>query len=80
MKHPVARGERRVVMRKFDKLAKYINHCRHLGSTNPPEWYRLRHQRALCSCEMCGNPRKYWGEVTYQELKSIEMGDMYGNQ
>ena len=70
MKHPQARDERRILMRKYDRLAKYINHSRHLGNTNPPKWYRLRHQRALCSCYMCGNPRRHLGIVSYQELKS----------
>lgn len=23
-----------------------------------------------CSCPMCGNPRKWWNEVTRQEMKS----------
>ena len=26
----------------------------------------------LCSCHMCGNPRKYFGEVTLQEKKADE--------
>lgn len=27
---------------------------------------------ATCSCWMCGNPRKYWGDKTRQELMSEE--------
>lgn len=27
---------------------------------------------ASCSCWMCGNPRKYFGEPTIQEIKSDE--------
>ena len=23
----------------------------------------------MCSCHMCGNPRKYWKEETYQEKR-----------
>jgi len=23
-----------------------------------------------CSCEMCGNPRKHWGDITVQEKKA----------
>jgi hypothetical protein len=26
----------------------------------------------VCSCWMCGNPRKYFGELTIQEKKSIQ--------
>lgn len=25
---------------------------------------------AICSCTMCGNPRKIWGKKTIQELRS----------
>jgi len=43
-----------------------------------PEWldedgdifHRMIHTRANCSCAMCGNPRKYFGEVTRQEQVS----------
>ena len=29
---------------------------------------RLANTATLCSCWMCGNPRKYFGEVTRQEI------------
>lgn len=28
--------------------------------------------RALCSCWMCGNPRKYWGLRSIQELRAMQ--------
>jgi hypothetical protein len=28
-----------------------------------------RHTTKLCSCPMCGNPRKFFGEKTFQEKK-----------
>lgn len=28
---------------------------------------RLVHTRQLCSCPMCGNPRRYFGATTLQE-------------
>ncbi len=28
------------------------------------------HTPALCSCWMCGNPRKYWKEKTIQERRA----------
>lgn len=31
---------------------------------------RLAHTRTLCSCPMCGNPRRYLGEVTLQERRA----------
>lgn len=43
------------------------------------EWYgneptdkqigHLAHAPAMCSCHMCGNPRKYFGEKTMQERR-----------
>jgi hypothetical protein len=27
------------------------------------------HTPAMCSCHMCGNPRKYWKEKTIQEKR-----------
>lgn len=30
--------------------------------------------RALCSCWMCGNPRKYWGLRSIQELREMQLG------
>ena len=31
----------------------------------------------VCTCYMCGNPRKYWNEVTLQEKKA---GDIANSQ
>jgi hypothetical protein len=31
---------------------------------------KLANHLASCSCWMCGNPRKYWGEKTMQEIKA----------
>ena len=28
------------------------------------------HTPAMCSCHMCGNPRKYWKEKTIQEKRN----------
>ncbi len=32
----------------------------------------FRKTKAGCSCSMCGNPRRHFGEVTFQELKAAE--------
>jgi len=29
----------------------------------------------ICSCYMCGNPRKYWKESPFQEKKLLEKTD-----
>jgi hypothetical protein len=31
----------------------------------------LIHTRVPCSCAMCGNPRKYFNEITKQEIQAI---------
>lgn len=28
------------------------------------------HHGKTCSCFMCGNPRRYWGELTMQEKRA----------
>jgi hypothetical protein len=35
---------------------------RHIG--------KIAHARRLCSCNLCGNPRRYFGEETMQERRS----------
>jgi hypothetical protein len=34
---------------------------------------KLTHTRALCSCTMCGNPRRHFGETTLQEKSLAEV-------
>lgn len=31
---------------------------------------------AICSCHMCGNPRKYWGYLSFQEEKFLSRDDI----
>jgi len=41
-----------------------------------PDWDELvrgiRHTRVPCSCTMCGNPRRHFGERTVQERRADE--------
>jgi hypothetical protein len=37
---------------------------------NPRVAGKLAHCRTPCSCWMCGNPRRYSGEVTLQERRA----------
>ncbi len=34
------------------------------------------HSPALCSCWMCGNPRKYFNAKTLQEIKNERMSEL----
>jgi hypothetical protein len=45
-----------------------------------PEWIdkdlrKFRKTKRPCSCWMCGNPRKYFGEPTVQERRAWDIGD-----
>ena len=31
---------------------------------------KLANNIKACSCDMCGNPRKWWNEITFQEKKA----------
>ena len=31
---------------------------------------KLANNLKACSCYMCGNPRKWWKELTFQEIKA----------
>ena len=55
----------RHIERQFD-IAKTNNH----GYYNDNNKHKLHKLKAFhCSCWMCGNPRKYFGEKTWQETK-----------
>ena len=48
---------------------------RKLSEWNGPEWAELAASRwadnmAKCSCYMCGNPRRYFNQLTFQEIRS----------
>ncbi len=34
---------------------------------------RFVHTMPACSCQLCGNPRKYFGQVTLKEQSDLEM-------
>lgn len=49
-----------------------------VNGENADERWRQVEERAVrkynhlkcCSCHMCGNPRRIWGNLTFQELKA----------
>jgi hypothetical protein len=51
--------------------------------SSDPEWITTRQvaryagDRVPCSCAMCGNPRRYWGEVTAQEMRASYSRDEF---
>ena len=78
MSHPIDRRQRFLIgMRKGEKRAKgYWNRV-----AGTPEWFKLqgalrRDTTKLCSCPMCGNPRRLLGELTMQERVQNEQREI----
>lgn len=42
---------------------------------SPRHTGKIAHARSLCSCWMCGNPRRHWKEVTVQEMRAEQATD-----
>ena len=41
---------------------------------------RLANDLKCCSCYMCGNPRKWWNELTFQEIKAnLDKNEQYND-
>ena len=43
----------------------------------PRDLGRIAHARQLCSCWMCGNPRRYLGERSLQERRAFQPEDLW---
>lgn len=43
-----------------------------LGGITPGQIGIRAHSPAICSCHMCGNPRKHFKQRTIQELRFLE--------
>ena len=54
--------EHRIKQRVRDYYGGYAHH-------RPRSIGKLAHARQLCSCVMCGNPRRHLGEATMQERR-----------
>lgn len=61
-------GNRRAQRRA--QLAKKKRQARNLYPHDPKA--RNANHLAMCSCHMCGNPRKHWKQKTITELRQIE--------
>lgn len=42
------------------------------GKNNPIFLGMLYHTRAICSCTMCGNPRRHFGTRTIKEISFLQ--------
>jgi hypothetical protein len=43
-----------------------------LAAGDPRHIGKIAHARRICSCQMCGNPRRHWGVATIQELRASQ--------
>lgn len=74
MKH-FDRGERKAQEERLKKARK-----RYWGLVNNESAKSigiLLHTPKVCSCPMCGNPRKYFGKKTIQEQKLLSINIAY---
>lgn len=79
MSHPTNRGERQTIRRtkgmkriKEDRAQHGNDHSCGCFNTSGrgAEFARFADYPTVCSCDVCGNPRKWFGERTLQEIKS----------
>jgi hypothetical protein len=63
-RHHLARVKAKCRKRSAFLAAVASANARHVGM--------LAATRAACSCWMCGNPRKYFGERTVQERRALQ--------
>lgn len=59
------RARRRQMSRRMKRKAIALYH-------DVPRAYRYADHLTVCSCAMCGNPRRYFNSRTLQELRFIE--------
>jgi hypothetical protein len=73
---------------KDKKRALRRHHAERLKRKRARYWTAVtERQRAIavntpcrCSCWMCGNPRRHWGEKTVQEQRADAIEDESGNE
>lgn len=46
-----------------------------LAANDPRHIGKIAHARRLCSCQLCGNPRRHWGQATIQEMRANQTFD-----
>jgi hypothetical protein len=67
---------RGLAFRRHQRFRARRRALRYLRWSSEPPWITARAvarwavDRVPCSCWMCGNPRRYTGEVTRQELRA----------
>jgi hypothetical protein len=55
----------RIILKRYEKVKMGQWHVKNPG--------HLARNNTVCSCWMCGNPRKYFEELTVQERKSNQV-------
>lgn len=58
--------------------SRYLSHDECVDNIRNENFEKAKRERdhmKMCSCPMCGNPRKWWNEVTIQERKAKDFAD-----
>jgi hypothetical protein len=77
------RSLRRYQLQKHtDRRMRWIMTWGCISAINHAEWlkrmrYQMKSTGTLCSCYMCGNPRKWFGQKTFQEKRYEEIGGRF---
>lgn len=62
------------LLKDDNAIKKQAKIAEHYGITTPEHAYAKRHAMTCgnSNCDMCGNPRKFWGEPTQQEKREMQ--------
>jgi hypothetical protein len=63
----------------FKDHQNFIESCETASDRNNTLLERAKYQKnnmAMCSCTACGNPRKWWNDLTIQEKKAKDISDL----
>lgn len=76
MSHPVNKRERFLIGVKKSKkrVALFMSYKEKVNDPERVKHWERHHRNTskTCSCPMCGNPRKYSGELTMQEQRMLD--------
>lgn len=68
--------EERIKEKRKSKIEQYKEPTDVVREPTPKQIGRSAHTATNCSCWMCGNPRKYFGELSLQEKSFMELENL----
>lgn len=70
-----SRALRRHHRERLKQARRYWRWGREDLAVHPVQWGKALKTPAICSCPMCGNPRKWFGDATVQERRAWQKMD-----